>query len=76
MTRQLGPLSAGGQQRRTRIGTVTVIDVNSNKVVNTIDVGQTPEHLTLSHNGKYFALTIGNGSSSRPGRLASILTGC
>jgi DNA-binding beta-propeller fold protein YncE len=58
---------AGGPQRRPRIGTVTVIDVNSNKVVNTIDVGQTPEHLTLSHDGKYLALTIGNGSSSRPG---------
>ena len=58
---------AGGPPRRPRIGTVTVIDVNSNKVVNTIDVGQTPEHLTLSHDGKYLALTIGNGSSSRPG---------
>ena len=58
---------AGGPPRAPRIGTVTVIDVNSNKVVNTIDVGQTPEHLTLSHDGKYLALTIGNGSSSRPG---------
>jgi DNA-binding beta-propeller fold protein YncE len=58
---------AGGPPRGPRIGTVTVIDVNSNKVVNTIDVGQTPEHLTLSHDGKYLALTIGNGSSSRPG---------
>jgi DNA-binding beta-propeller fold protein YncE len=52
--------------RGPRIGTVTVIDVNSNKVVNTVDVGQIPEHLTLSHDGKYLALTIGNGSSSRP----------
>src|SRR3984885_6173198 len=58
---------AGGPPRAPRIGTVTVIDVNSNKVVNTIDVGQTPEHLTLSHDGKYLAVTIGNGSSSRPG---------
>ncbi len=58
---------AGGPPRRPRIGTVTVIDVNSNKVVNTIDVGQTPEHLTLSHDGKYLAVTIGNGSSSHPG---------
>jgi DNA-binding beta-propeller fold protein YncE len=58
---------AGGPPRAPRIGTVTVIDANSNKVVNTIDVGQTPEHLTLSHDGKYLALTIGNGSSSRPG---------
>ena len=49
------------------IGTVTVIDVGANKVVNTIDVGDTPEHLTLSHDSHYLALTIGNGSSSRPG---------
>lgn len=58
---------ASGPPRGPRIGTVTVIDVNSNKVVNTIDVGQTPEHLTLSHDGKCLAVTIGNGSSSRPG---------
>jgi DNA-binding beta-propeller fold protein YncE len=57
---------AGGPPRAPRIGTVTVIDVNSNKVVNTVDVGVTPEHLTLSHDGKYLAVTIGNGSSSRP----------
>ncbi len=49
------------------MGTVTVIDMGANKVVNTIDVGDTPEHLTLSHDGRYLALTIGNGSSSRPG---------
>ncbi len=59
--------SAGGPPRGPRIGTVTVIDVKSNKVVNTVDVGPTPEHLTLSHDGKFLALTIGNGSSSRPG---------
>jgi DNA-binding beta-propeller fold protein YncE len=62
-----GAAGAGGPPRGPRIGTVTVIDVTSNQVVNTIDVGQTPEHLTLSHDGKYLALTIGNGSSARPG---------
>jgi DNA-binding beta-propeller fold protein YncE len=59
--------TAGGSPHAPRIGTVTVIDVNSNKVVNTIDVGQIPEHLTLSSHGKYLAVTIGNGSSSRVG---------
>ena len=49
------------------IGTVTVIDMNSNKVVNTVDVGVTPEHLTLSHDGRYLALVIGNGSSAPAG---------
>lgn len=56
----------GGPPRAPRMGTVTVIDVNSNQVVNTVDVGVTPEHLTLSPDGKYLVLTIGNGSSSRP----------
>jgi DNA-binding beta-propeller fold protein YncE len=55
--------SAGGPRRAPPIGTVTVIDVASNKVVNTFDVGQTPEHLTLSQDGRYLAVTIGNGSS-------------
>jgi hypothetical protein len=36
-------------------------------LVNEVEVGPTPEHLTLSHDGKFLALTIGNGSSSRPG---------
>jgi DNA-binding beta-propeller fold protein YncE len=58
---------AASPPRGPRVGTVTVIDLASNKVANTIDVGNTPEHLTLSHDGKYLALTIGNGSSSRPG---------
>ncbi len=60
------PGNAGRLLRAPRIGTVTVIDVKSNKVINTVDVGVTPEHLTLSHDGKYLAVTIGNGSSSRP----------
>lgn len=65
-----GRLTPGKEEtsaRGLRIGTVTVIDVNSNAVVNTVDVGQIPEHLTLTHDGKYLAVTIGNGSSSRAG---------
>lgn len=49
-----------------RIGTVTVIDMRTNKVVNTVDVGPTPEHLVLSPDGKYMEVTVVNGSSSKP----------
>jgi DNA-binding beta-propeller fold protein YncE len=55
----------GAPRRMPRIGTVSVIDLRTNKLVNSIEVGTTPEHLTLSADGKYLALTIGNGSSSR-----------
>jgi len=62
---QPGPAPA--LEHAPKIGTVTVVDLRSNRVVNTVDVGQTPEHLVLSHDGKYLALTVGNGSSAHPG---------
>jgi DNA-binding beta-propeller fold protein YncE len=60
------PGDASGERSRTpRIGTVTVIDLKTNKVVNTIEVGPTPEHLVLSPDGKYMEVTVVNGSSSK-----------
>jgi DNA-binding beta-propeller fold protein YncE len=50
-----------------RIGTVTVIDLKTNTVVNTLDVGPTPEHLVLSPDGRFLSVTVVNGSSSKPG---------
>jgi DNA-binding beta-propeller fold protein YncE len=50
-----------------RIGTVTVIDLKTNTVVNTLDVGPTPEHLVLSPDGRFMSVTVVNGSSSKPG---------
>ncbi|HVV27293.1 MAG TPA: hypothetical protein VHC40_04945 [Rhizomicrobium sp.] len=58
--------TAGARMRGPRIGTVTVIDMRTNKVVNTIDVGPTPEHLVLSPDRKYMEVTVVNGSSSKP----------
>jgi len=49
-----------------RIGTVTAVDLKTHAVT-TIDVGLTPEHLTLSADGKYMAVVIANGSASTPG---------
>lgn len=49
-----------------RIGTVTAIDLKTQAVA-TIDVGLTPEHLTLSADGKYMAVVIANGSAAAPG---------
>ena len=62
----MGRPAPGSPPRVPRSGTVSVIDVRSNKLVNSIEVGNTPENLTLSADGKYLALTIGNGSSARP----------
>ena len=62
----MGRPAPGSPPRMPRSGTVSVIDVRSNKLVNSIDVGNTPENLALSADGKYLVLTIGNGSSSRP----------
>ena len=63
-----GRLLPEGAERGTgpRIGTVTVIDLKTNSVVNTLDVGPTPEHLVLSPDGRFMSVTIVNGSSSKP----------
>jgi DNA-binding beta-propeller fold protein YncE len=58
--------AAGARMRAPRVGTVTVVDLKTNTVVNTIDVGPTPEHLVLSPDRKYMEVTVVNGSSSRP----------
>jgi DNA-binding beta-propeller fold protein YncE len=49
-----------------RIGTVTAVDLKT-QAVTAIDVGLTPEHLTLSADGKYMAVVIANGSAAAPG---------
>ena len=56
----------GARARSPRIGTITVIDMKVNKVVNTLEVGPTPEHLVLSPDRNYMAVTVVNGSSSKP----------
>lgn len=49
-----------------RIGTVTTIDLRTNKIVNTVEVGPTPEHITLSPDGKHLAVVVVNGSGGNP----------
>ncbi|MEI9927329.1 MAG: YncE family protein [Sphingomonas sp.] len=56
------PSSAG-----PRASTISVLDLNGGKVVDTIDVGAGSEHLTLSADGAYLAVTVGNGSNARVG---------
>jgi len=58
--------ASGARTPAPRIGTVTVIDMKTNTVVNTVDVGPTPEHLVLSPDRKYMEVTVVNGSSPRP----------
>jgi DNA-binding beta-propeller fold protein YncE len=48
-----------------RTGTVAATDLKTGAVVN-IDVGQTPEHVALSADGKYLAVVVANGSAAQP----------
>jgi len=50
-----------------RPGTISAIDLSTNQVANSVDVGQTPEHLTLSADGGLMAVTVANGSGGSPG---------
>ncbi|HTZ59094.1 MAG TPA: YncE family protein [Acidobacteriaceae bacterium] len=57
--------SAGGAPHRgqPRPGTITLIDLNTNKVVDSAVVGETPEHVVLSPDGNYLEVTVANGSA-------------
>ena len=61
------PRPAGERGGPARIGTITVIDLAADRVVDTIDVGPTPEHISLSPDGKHLQVTVVNGSSADPG---------
>jgi DNA-binding beta-propeller fold protein YncE len=47
-----------------RIGTVAAVDLTTG-AVNNVDVGQTPEHVALSADGKYLAVVVANGSAAQ-----------
>lgn len=49
-----------------RIGSVSVIDLETNSVVHSVDVGITPEHVALSQDGNYLAVVLLNGSNAAP----------
>lgn len=48
-------------------GTVSVIDVRRNTIVSLAEVGVTPEHMTISPNGKFLGVMLVNGSAGSPG---------
>lgn len=56
--------AAGAHVSGPRIGTITAIDLESNTVATTTEVGSTPEHVTLSPDGKYLQVTLINGSTA------------
>ncbi len=47
-------------------GTVTLIDLRTNKVVDTVVVGNSPEHAGLSPDGKYVEVTVANNAIVPP----------
>jgi DNA-binding beta-propeller fold protein YncE len=61
--------------RGPRIGTISMIDLNAHKLVASLPVGQTPEHVALSPDGRYVAVVVANGSASAKSdpKFASVL---
>jgi DNA-binding beta-propeller fold protein YncE len=57
------PRPAGGVSPMMRISTIALIDLATNTVSDTADVGPTSEHAVISPDGKYAAVVIENGSS-------------
>lgn len=60
------PAGATPARGQVRIGTVTATDL-TNDAVTAVEVGVTPEHLTLSRDGRYMAVVVHNGSGAAPG---------
>ena len=51
-------------RRAPRSGTITLVDLQTNQVVDSSVVGLTPEHVVLSPNGKFAEVTVANGAAS------------
>ncbi len=47
-----------------RAGTISMSDIATGKVVQSVEVGPTPEHVTMSGDGKYIAVVVANGTAS------------
>ncbi|HVV28869.1 MAG TPA: YncE family protein [Rhizomicrobium sp.] len=47
-----------------RIGSISMTDLATHKVVASVPVGQTPEHVALSADGRYAAVVVANGTAS------------
>ena len=55
---------AGSLQGEDRTGTLTIVDLKTHKVALSLPVGRTPEHVTLSPDGRYAALVLANGAAN------------
>lgn len=54
----------GALQGEDRTGTLTMVDLKSHRLALSLPVGRTPEHVTLSPDGKYAALVLANGAAT------------
>ena len=54
----------GALQGEDRTGTLTIVDLKAHRLALSLPVGRTPEHVTLSPDGKYAALVLANGAAN------------
>jgi DNA-binding beta-propeller fold protein YncE len=54
----------GALDSEDRTGTLAMVDLKSHKVATSVPVGRTPEHVTLSADGKYAAVVLANGAAN------------
>jgi DNA-binding beta-propeller fold protein YncE len=47
-----------------RTGTLTMVDLKTHRLALSLPVGRTPEHVTLSPDGKYAVLVLANGAAN------------
>lgn len=60
------PLPAGSpppERGVPRVGTISSVDLKTG-AVNSVEVGQTPEHVAISKDGRYIAAVVANGSAA------------
>lgn len=60
------PAPSSGAGAGPRIGTVSIAEIATGRVVASVDVGRTPEHVVMSGDGKYLAVVVGNGAPEDP----------
>jgi DNA-binding beta-propeller fold protein YncE len=54
----------GALQGEDRTGTLAMVDLKSHQLAASVPVGRTPEHVTLSPDGKYAAVVLANGAAN------------
>ena len=54
----------GALQSEDRTGTLTMVDLKAHRIATSVPAGRTPEHVTLSPDGKYAAVVLANGAAN------------